>query len=117
MNKRGILIGTLVLSITMLAGCGIESGSTSPSETYTVEGEFKPSREIAKDIYFNGFVDEDTIVLSEDQPKEIQEAYFTVEKGSTFTFYSDWQDEDFEFEVVELNPKENTIYLRATVEK
>lgn len=119
MNKRGILIGTLALSIAMLAGCGIEkeSATTSESDTYTLEGEFTSSQEIVDDIYFSGFVDENTIVLSEDQMKETQEAYFTVEKGSRFTFYSDWTDESMEFEVVELNPKENAIYLRATIEK
>lgn len=117
LKKLGVLMGAIALSIAVLAGCGIETESSQKSKTYSLEGEFKASQEIVKDIYFNGFVDEDTIVLSEDQIKETQEAYFTVEKGSRFTFYSDWTDESMEFEVVELKPKENVIYLRATVKE
>lgn len=110
-------MGAVAISISVLAGCGIETESSQKSKTYSLEGEFKASQKIVDDIYFSGFVDENTIVLSEDQIKETQEAYFTVEKGNRFTFYSDWTDENMEFEVVELNPKENAIHLRATVKE
>lgn len=112
-------MGAIALSVTVLAGCGIETESTSASksETYTLEGEFTSSQGIVDDIYFSGFVDEDTIILSEDQIKEIKQAYFTVEKGSRFTFYSDWNHESVEFEVLDMNPKTNSISLKGTFEK
>ena len=117
MKKLGILMGAIALLVTMLAGCGNMTENTSGAvvSKKTIETplkKYEASEHIMKSVYFSGFLDEDTLVLTQAGSNTSKVSYYTVEKGSVITHHSiPYEGSEKSFKVVELNPKENTVTL------